>query len=39
MATSEATKEAIWLQKFLIDFEVIPSMEKAITFIVIIVRQ
>ena len=31
VAASEATKEAIWLQKFLRDLEVIPGMEKAIT--------
>ncbi|KAK8332276.1 hypothetical protein V6Z12_A10G129000, partial [Gossypium hirsutum] len=27
----EATKEAIWLQKFLMDLEVISGLEKAIT--------
>ncbi|KAA3464018.1 gag/pol protein [Gossypium australe] len=31
VAASEATKEAIWLRKFLRDLEVIPDMEKAIT--------
>jgi len=31
VAASEATKEAIWLQKFLKDLEVVPEMDKAIT--------
>ncbi|KAK8292056.1 hypothetical protein V6Z12_D06G097700 [Gossypium hirsutum] len=31
MAAFEATKEAIWLRKFLTNFEVIHSMKKAIT--------
>ena len=31
VAASEATKEVIWLQKFLRDLEVIPGMDKAIT--------
>ncbi|KAA3477952.1 gag/pol protein [Gossypium australe] len=31
VAASEATKEAIWIRKFLTELEVIPSMEKAIT--------
>ncbi|KAH1056324.1 hypothetical protein J1N35_034389 [Gossypium stocksii] len=31
VTSSEATKEAIWLQKFLIDLEIVHGMGKAIT--------
>ncbi|TYK11956.1 gag/pol protein [Cucumis melo var. makuwa] len=31
VAACEAVKEAVWLRKFLIDFEVVPNMSKPIT--------
>ncbi|KAA0063352.1 gag/pol protein [Cucumis melo var. makuwa] len=31
VATCEATKEAVWLRKFLTDLEVVPNMSKSIT--------
>ena len=31
MATSEAEKEAVWLKKFLLDLQVIPSADRPIT--------
>ena len=31
MVASEATKEAIWLKKFLLDLQVIPSADRPIT--------
>ena len=32
MAASEASKEVIWLKKFLMDLEVIPNADQLITF-------
>ena len=31
IATSEAAKEAVWLKNFLLDLEVVPSAQSAIT--------
>ena len=31
IAASEATKEAVWLKNFLLDLEVVPSAQLAIT--------
>ena len=31
IAASEAAKEAVWLRNFLIDLEVVPSAQSAIT--------
>ena len=31
IAASEATKEAVWLKKFMLDLEVVPSAQSAIT--------
>ena len=31
VATSEAAKEAVWLKKFLLDIQVIPSADRPIT--------
>ena len=31
IAASEATKEAVWLKNFLIDLEVVPTMQSTIT--------
>ena len=32
IAASEAAKEAVWLKNFLLDLEVVPSVQSAITF-------
>ena len=33
IAASEATKEAVWLKNFLMDLEVVPTVQSAITLL------